>query len=112
VSPTNRSTQRSNQCGHLPWTWDRFFCFRAIQIDFFGAKRSDRVFRVDRYRDDPFSSEDNTLNRLFADISANFFSESTQSFPKERKAGSGPLKGLRNSSKSWPDPAPTFGLAT
>lgn len=68
-------------CTYLSF-WDMFYRFRAIELDFHDVKKGERVFRVGQYRDDLFSSEDNTLDRLFGEISNSFFPDQPNPFKK------------------------------
>lgn len=58
--------------GYLSF-FDMWFRFRYIQISFFDTKSGNLIFKVGQYHDDPFSSEDGELDRIFVQISANFF---------------------------------------
>jgi serine protease Do len=62
--------------------WDMIYRFRAIRIDFYDVKKNDRIFRVGQYQEDVLSSEEDTLNRLFAEISANFFPDRPNPYQK------------------------------
>jgi hypothetical protein len=53
--------------------FDYWWRFRYIEIQFFDEKKGDLVLKVGQYRDDPFSSEDGELKRIFSEISAKFF---------------------------------------
>ena len=52
---------------------DMWYRFRLIELRFYDWKTGDLVFRVGQYRDDPFSTEEGELNRIFAEISGQFF---------------------------------------
>jgi len=53
--------------------FDVWFRFQAIEIRFCDWKKGDLVFKAGQYKDDPFSSENGELDRLFAEISDKFF---------------------------------------
>ncbi len=53
--------------------FDVWFRFQAIEIRFYDWKKGDLVFKAGQYQDDPFSSENGELDRLFAEISDKFF---------------------------------------
>ena len=85
--------------------WDMFYRFRAIQIDFYDVKKNERIFRVGQYRDAQFSSEDDTLNHLFAEISANFFADRPNPFQRRGSAPQGRERQAQPGNASQTPPA-------
>ncbi len=60
--------------------FDIWFRFRAIEIRFYDLKKGDLILKVGQYMDDPFSSENGELDRLFAEISDKFFPKQPNPF--------------------------------
>ncbi len=60
--------------------WDMWFRFQAVQILFFDLKKGNLVLKCGQYQDDPFSSEDGELDRLFAEIAGKFFPDRPNPF--------------------------------
>jgi serine protease Do len=53
--------------------WDVWFRFRALEVRFYDMKKGDLIFQAGQYQDDPFSTEDKELDRVFGEVSAKFF---------------------------------------
>ena len=53
--------------------WDVWFRFRALEVRFYDVKKGDLIFQAGQYQDDPFSTEDKELDRVFGEVSAKFF---------------------------------------
>lgn len=65
--------------------WDVWFRFRAIEIRFYDAKKGGILYKVGQYQDDPLSSENSELDRLFRKISDDFFPNQPNPFGEKRK---------------------------
>jgi S1-C subfamily serine protease len=53
--------------------WDVWFRFRALEVRFYDMKSGDCILKAGQYQDDPFSTEDRELDRIFGEVSAKFF---------------------------------------
>jgi len=64
--------------------FDVWFRFRAIEIRFYDIKTGDLIFKAGQYVDDPLSSENGELNRIFAEISDKFFPNQPNPFRNKK----------------------------
>jgi serine protease Do len=64
--------------------WDMWFRFRVIEVRFYDLKKGDLILKAGQYQDDPFSSEDGELNRIFAEISTKFFPDQPNPFKSKK----------------------------
>jgi hypothetical protein len=64
--------------------WDVWFRFQALEVRFYDLKSGDLIFKTGQYQDNPLSTEDGELNRIFGEISANFFPNQPNPF-KDKK---------------------------
>ena len=56
------------------------FRFRAVEVRFYDMKKGELILRVGQYQDDPFSTEDGELDRIFGEISDKFFPQNPNPF--------------------------------
>jgi hypothetical protein len=61
--------------------WNRF---RVLEVRFYDLKKGQLILQAGQYQDDPFSSEDGELDRVFGEIWAKFFPQRPNPF-KDKK---------------------------
>jgi len=64
--------------------FDMWFRFQVIDISFYDWKKGTLVLRAGQYRDDPFSTEDRELDRIFGEISSRFFPDRPNPFKGQK----------------------------